>query len=254
MNRLRYRVIFSKARAMLMVVPDTARAGRAATGGRSLKRSFPSAGAFPARLSLSVLSFVILLASGLASVSAEARSVIHRDTSAPGNQQPNILTTANGLPQIDIQTPGSGGVSVNRYSQFDVDNHGAILNNSHKPVPTQQGGWVTGNPHLARGEAKVIVNEVNSRNPSLLNGYVEVAGKRAQVVIANPAGITCSGCGFVNANKATLTTGLVQMQNNRIAGYDVSRGEVVVQGKGMDAREATSTEIFSRAVKSRPGN
>ncbi|EHF2631169.1 filamentous hemagglutinin N-terminal domain-containing protein [Salmonella enterica subsp. enterica serovar Panama] len=249
MNRLRYRVIFSKARAMLMVVPDTARAGRAATGGRSLKRSFPSAGAFPARLSLSVLSFVILLASGLASVSAEARSVIHRDTSAPGNQQPNILTTANGLPQIDIQTPGSGGVSVNRYSQFDVDNRGAILNNSHKPVPTQQGGWVTGNPHLARGEAKVIVNEVNSRNPSLLNGYVEVAGKRAQVVIANPAGITCSGCGFVNANKATLTTGLVQMQNNRIAGYDVSRGEVVVQGKGMDAREATSTEIFSRAVK-----
>ncbi|EBI1834429.1 filamentous hemagglutinin, partial [Salmonella enterica] len=129
MNRLRYRVIFSQARAMLMVVPDTARAGRAATGGRSLKRSFPSAGAFPARLSLSVLSFVILLASGLASVSAEARSVIHRDTSAPGNQQPNILTTANGLPQIDIQTPGSGGVSVNRYSQFDVDNRGAILNN-----------------------------------------------------------------------------------------------------------------------------
>ncbi|EHL4433073.1 hemagglutinin repeat-containing protein [Salmonella enterica] len=249
MNRLRYRVIFSQARAMLMVVPDTARAGRAATDGRSLKRSFPSAGAFPARLSLSVLSFVILLASGLASVSAEARSVIHRDTSAPGNQQPNILTTANGLPQIDIQTPGSGGVSVNRYSQFDVDNRGAILNNSHKPVPTQQGGWVTGNPHLARGEAKVIVNEVNSRNPSLLNGYVEVAGKRAQVVIANPAGITCSGCGFVNANKATLTTGQVQMQNNRIAGYDVSRGEVVVQGKGMDAREATSTEIFARAVK-----
>ncbi|EDV2742330.1 filamentous hemagglutinin N-terminal domain-containing protein [Salmonella enterica subsp. diarizonae] len=249
MNRLRYRVIFGQARAMLMVVPDTARAGRAATDGRSLKRSFPSAGAFPARLSLSVLSFVILLASGLASVSAEARSVIHRDTSAPGNQQPNILTTANGLPQIDIQTPGSGGVSVNRYSQFDVDNRGAILNNSHKPAPTQQGGRVTGNPHLARGEAKVIVNEVNSRNPSLLNGYVEVAGKRAQVVIANPAGITCSGCGFVNANKATLTTGLVQMQNNRIAGYDVSRGEVVVQGKGMDAREATSTEIFARAVK-----
>lgn len=249
MNRLRYRVIFSKARAMLMVVPDTTRAGRAATDGCSLRRTLPSAGVLPARLSLSVLSFVILLASGLASVSAEARSVIHRDTSAPGNQQPNVLTTANGLPQIDIQTPGSGGVSVNRYSQFDVDNRGAILNNSHKPVPTQQGGWVTGNPHLARGEAKVIVNEVNSRNPSLLNGYVEVAGKRAQVVIANPAGITCSGCGFVNANKATLTTGLVQMQNNRIAGYDVSRGEVLVQGKGMDAREATSTEIFARAVK-----
>ncbi|EBP8539766.1 filamentous hemagglutinin N-terminal domain-containing protein, partial [Salmonella enterica] len=249
MNRLRYRVIFSQARAMLMVVPDIARAGRAAIAGRSMKRSSPCVDTFPARLSLSVLSFAIMVAGGLVSVSAEARSVIHRETSAPGKQQPNILTTANGLPQIDIQTPGAGGVSMNRYSQFDVDNRGAILNNSHNPVPTQQGGGVTGNPNLARGEAKVIVNQVNSRNPSMLNGYVEVAGKRAQVVIANPAGITCSGCGFVNANKATLTTGQVQMQNNRIAGYDVSRGEVVIQGKGMDAREATSTEIFARAVK-----
>ncbi|EEI9429065.1 filamentous hemagglutinin N-terminal domain-containing protein [Salmonella enterica subsp. diarizonae] len=203
----------------------------------------------PAGLSLSVLSFAILLASGLVSAPVDARSVIHRDTSAPGNQQPNILTTANGLPQIDIQTPGAGGVSVNKYSQFDVDNRGAILNNSHKPVQTQQGGWVTGNPHLARSEASVIVNEVNSRNPSLLHGYVEVAGKRAQVVIANPSGITCSGCGFINANKATLTTGQVQMQNNRIAGYDVSRGDVVIQGKGLDTRDATTTEIFARAVK-----
>lgn len=250
MNRLRYRVIFSQVRTMMMVVPDIARAGRAAVTGRSLKRVSSSSftDTVPARLSLSVLSFAILLLSGLVSAPVDARSVIHRDTSAPGNQQPNILTTANGLPQIDIQTPGAGGVSVNKYSQFDVDNRGAILNNSHKPVQTQQGGWVTGNPHLAHREASVIVNEVNSRNPSLLHGYVEVAGKRAQVVIANPSGITCSGCGFINANKATLTTGQVQMQNNRIAGYDVSRGDVVIQGKGLDTRD-TTTEIFARAVK-----
>ncbi|HHR3735009.1 TPA: hemagglutinin repeat-containing protein [Salmonella enterica] len=251
MNRLRYRVIFSQVRTMMTVVPDIARAGRAAVTGRSLKRVSSSSftDTVPARLSLSVLSFAILLLSGLVSAPVDARSVIHRDTSAPGNQQPNILTTANGLPQIDIQTPGAGGVSVNKYSQFDVDNRGAILNNSHKPVQTQQGGWVTGNPHLAHREASVIVNEVNSRNPSLLHGYVEVAGKRAQVVIANPSGITCSGCGFINANKATLTTGQVQMQNNRIAGYDVSRGDVVIQGKGLDTRDTTTTEIFARAVK-----
>ncbi|HIF3107560.1 TPA: hemagglutinin repeat-containing protein [Salmonella enterica] len=251
MNKLRYRVIFSQVRAMMMVVPDIARAGRAAVAGRSPGHISSSSftDVVSARLSLSVLSFAILLASGLISVPADARSVIHRDTSVPGNQQPNILTTANGLPQIDIQTPGAGGVSVNKYSQFDIDNRGAILNNSHKPVQTQQGGWVSGNPHLAHREANVIVNEVNSRNPSLLHGYVEVAGKRAQVVIANPSGITCSGCGFINANKATLTTGQVQMQNNRIAGYDVSRGDVVIQGKGLDTRDATTTEIFARAVK-----
>ncbi|ELF4898735.1 hemagglutinin repeat-containing protein [Salmonella enterica] len=251
MNRRRYRVIFSRVRGMLMVVADIARAGGAAPAGRSQTPSLStvSSGGVPAGLSLQVLSFSILLACGLVSTSAAARSVIHRDTSAPGNQQPDILTTANGLPQVNIQTPSAGGVSLNKYSQFDVDHRGAILNNSHKPVQTQLGGWVSGNPCLARREARVIVNEVNSRNPGLLNGYVEVAGRRAQVVMANPSGITCSGCGFINANKVTLTTGQVRMQDGRIAGYDVSRGEVVVQGAGLDARGADYTEIFSRAVK-----
>lgn len=233
---------------MLMVVADIARTGRAGAVTRSLRApALPDR--VPAHLSLSALSFSLLLACGLVSTSAAARSVIHRDTSAPGNQQPDILTTANGLPQVNIQTPSAGGVSLNKYTQFDVDHRGAILNNSHKPVQTQLGGWVSGNPFLARREARVIVNEVNSRNPGLLNGYVEVAGRRAQVVMANPSGITCSGCGFINANKVTLTTGQVRMQDGRIAGYDVSRGEVVVQGEGLDARGADYTEIFSRAVK-----
>ncbi|ECD7244760.1 hemagglutinin repeat-containing protein [Salmonella enterica] len=251
MNRRRYRVIFSRVRGMLMVVADIARTGRAASAGRSPAHppSPEGSGRVPAGLSLPVLSFSILLACGLVSTPAAARSMIHRDTSAPGNQQPDILTTANGLPQVNIQTPSAGGVSLNKYTQFDVDHRGAILNNSHKPVQTQLGGWVSGNPFLARREARVIVNEVNSRNPGLLNGYVEVAGHRAQVVMANPSGITCSGCGFINANKVTLTTGQVRMQGGRIAGYDVSRGEVVVQGAGLDARGADYTEIFSRAVK-----
>lgn len=72
MNKLRYRVIFSQVRAMMMVVPDIARAGRAAVAGRSPGRisssSFPDL--VPARLSLSVLSFAILLASGLVSAAA----------------------------------------------------------------------------------------------------------------------------------------------------------------------------------------
>ncbi|EGL4298797.1 filamentous hemagglutinin N-terminal domain-containing protein [Salmonella enterica] len=251
MNRWCWRVIFSRVKAMLIVVSDIARTGRAAVAGRTLKHPQPPlfTDGVPAGMSLSVLTFSVMLACGLVSAPATARSVIHRDTAAPGHQQPDIMSTANGLPQVNIQTPSAGGVSLNKYTQFDVDNRGVILNNARKPVQTQLGGWVTGNPYLARGEAKVIVNEVNARQPSQLNGYVEVAGKRARVVIASPAGITCNGCGFINANKATLTTGQVRMQNDRIAGYDVSRGAVTVQGKGMDVRDASTTEIFARAVK-----
>ena len=82
-------------------------------------------------------------------------------------------------------------------SQFDVAEKGAVLNNARKAAQTQMAGWVQGNPNLARGEAKVILNEVNSANPSRLKGYVEVAGKKADVVIANPSGIQCDGCGVI---------------------------------------------------------
>ncbi|MDO2023758.1 filamentous hemagglutinin N-terminal domain-containing protein, partial [Escherichia coli] len=94
---------------------------------------------------------------------------------------------------------------------------------------------------------------MNSRNPSQLNGFVEVAGKKAQVVIANPAGISCDGCGFINANRATLTTGQPQMKNGSLTGFSVERGEIQVTGKGMDASRTDYTDIIARSVKINAG-
>ncbi|MFX5776955.1 filamentous hemagglutinin N-terminal domain-containing protein, partial [Acinetobacter baumannii] len=81
----------------------------------------------------------------------------------------------------------------------------------------------------------VILNEVNSANPSFLRGYVEVAGDRAQVIIANPSGVTCDGCGFINASRTTLTTGTAIMNNGNLDGFVVRRGTVTVQGEGLDS-------------------
>ncbi|HEB1800217.1 TPA: hemagglutinin repeat-containing protein [Escherichia albertii] len=247
MNRNCYRVIFNKARGMLMVVADIARSGRAGS-------SPSSRTGYPRRQRIcrvTPLTFSLWLASGIVhSVSAAG---IVADHNAPGHQQPTIMQTANGIPQINIQTPSTGGVSHNTYSQFDVSNHGVILNNSHKNVQTQLGGMVAGNPWLAKGEARIILNEVNSRNPSQLNGFVEVAGKKAQVVIANPAGISCDGCGFINANRATLTTGQPQMKNGSLTGFNVERGEIRVTGKGMDASRTDYTDIIARSVKINAG-
>ncbi|MEJ9964756.1 hemagglutinin repeat-containing protein [Escherichia albertii] len=247
MNRNCYRVIFNKARGMLMVVADIARSGRAGS-------SPSSRTGYPRRQRIcrvTPLTFSLWLASGIVhSVSAAG---IVADHNAPGHQQPTIMQTANGIPQINIQTPSAGGVSHNTYSQFDVSNHGVILNNSHKNVQTQLGGMVAGNPWLAKGEARIILNEVNSRNPSQLNGFVEVAGKKAQVVIANPAGISCDGCGFINANRATLTTGQPQMKNGSLTGFNVERGEIRVTGKGMDASRTDYTDIIARSVKINAG-
>ncbi|HBA9897791.1 TPA: filamentous hemagglutinin N-terminal domain-containing protein, partial [Escherichia coli] len=197
------------------------------------------------------LAFSLWLASGMVhSVSAAG---IVADHGAPGHQQPTITQTASGIPQVNIQTPSAGGVSHNTYSQFDVGNQGVILNNAHNNVQTQLGGMVAGNPWLAKGEARIILNEVNSRNPSQLNGFVEVAGKKAQVVIANPSGISCDGCGFINANRATLTTGQPQMKNGSLTGFSVERGEIQVTGKGMDASRTDYTDIIARSVKINAG-
>ncbi|WON78255.1 hemagglutinin repeat-containing protein [Serratia sp. UGAL515B_01] len=243
MNKNLYRLIFNPARGMMMVVPDIAGAGRAGAAS-------PASG-FGQTLSqwrgkVHGVCFALLLALGAVQ---PVQAQIVADGSAPGNQQPTVISSANGTPQVNIQTPSAAGVSRNVYSQFDVDNKGVVLNNSHLNTQTQIAGMVTANPWLARGEATVILNEVNARDPSQLNGFIEVAGQKAQVVIANPAGITCSGCGFINAHRATLTTGQPQLFNGQLTGYDVARGEIVVQGGGLDSSRQDHTDLIARAVK-----
>ncbi|WP_425594172.1 hemagglutinin repeat-containing protein [Klebsiella quasipneumoniae] len=232
---------------MLMVVAETTRSHRAGVS--------PQSGA-DARTGSTLTSTLVPLAFSFLlafSCLTPAQAAIVADNHAPGGQQPQIANSANGTPQVNIQTPSGAGVSRNVYSQFDVDGRGVVLNNSHANTSTQLAGMVAGNPNLAKGEARVILNEVNTRDPSRLNGYIEVAGQKAQVVIANPAGISCDGCGFINANRATLTTGQVQYGNGQISGYDVNRGEIIVQGGGLDASSVDSTDLLARAVKINTG-
>ncbi|EPF1958658.1 hemagglutinin repeat-containing protein [Klebsiella aerogenes] len=247
MNKRFYRIVFNKARGMLMVVAETTRSHRA---GVSPQSGADARTGSTLASTLAPLAFSFLLAF---SCLTPAQAAIVADNHAPGGQQPQIANSANGTPQVNIQTPSGAGVSRNVYSQFDVDGRGVVLNNSHANTSTQLAGVVAGNPNLAKGEARVILNEVNTRDPSRLNGYIEVAGQKAQVVIANPAGISCDGCGFINANRATLTTGQVQYGNGQISGYDVNRGEIIVQGGGLDASSVDSTDLLARAVKINAG-
>ena len=126
---------------------------------------------------------------------------------------------------------------------------GAVLNNSRTNAQTQTGGMTAANPWLATGEARVILNEVNSSNPSQLNGYVEVAGRRAEVVIANPAGIQVNGGGFINAAGVTLTTGTPVMNSGHLDAFLVRGGTVRIDGLGLDTSTADHTTILTRAMQ-----
>ncbi|EFU68206.1 hemagglutinin repeat-containing protein [Aggregatibacter segnis] len=253
MNKKHYKVIFSQVLNQLVVVSELAKSKGKATSedveSAEIKTTLKATALSTLFGTLTPVHFSIMLALGFVFVSptalANADMAIRADKSAPGNQQPTVLQTANGLPQVNIQTPSAGGVSRNQYSQFDVAEKGAVLNNARKAVQTQTAGWVQGNPNLAAGEAKVILNEVNSSAPSRLKGYVEVAGQKADVVIANPSGIHCDGCGVINAGRATMTTGKAQLENGELKGYEVNGGKVKVTGKGMDNRQADYTDIIA---------
>ncbi|MBK7355128.1 filamentous hemagglutinin N-terminal domain-containing protein [Propionivibrio sp.] len=182
---------------------------------------------------------------------ASAQIVAYK--AAPASQQPTVLTAGNGVPLINIQTPSAAGVSRNTYSQFDVDPNGVILNNARNNALTQLGGWVQGNPWLAHGSARVILNEVVAANPSQLLGYVEIAGSAAQVVIANPAGLTCNGCGFINASRATLTTGTPLVNGGNLESYRVEGGTLRIEGTGLDASRVGYTDLIARAVEVNAG-
>ncbi|MDR0709104.1 MAG: filamentous hemagglutinin N-terminal domain-containing protein, partial [Spirochaetaceae bacterium] len=170
-------------------------------------------------LPLSVFSIALVL------LTSPVHAQIVVDPSAPRGQQPVVLKTASGATQVDINTPSTSGVSMNQYKQFDTQTNGTILNNSRTNVETQTAGWVQANPWLAGGAARVIVNQVNSVNPSHLQGNIEVAGGRAEVVIVNPAGLRVDGATFLNASRATLSTGLPVFNGDDLTGYRVEGGQ-----------------------------
>ena len=253
MNKTLYRVVFNcKRGAMVAVAETTKREGKSCADSDSGSVHVPSVSSSPTHskafsFSFSLLGFCLCLALGTVNI-AFADGII-ADKHAPQTQQATILQTGNGTPQVNIQTPTSAGVSVNQYVQFDVGNRGAILNNSRSNTQTQLGGWIQGNPWLARGEARVIVNQVNSAHPSQLNGYIEVGGRRAEVVVANPAGIAVNGGGFIHASGATLTTGAPQYQAGALTGFQVRSGHIAITGQGLDARDADYTRILNQATQ-----
>lgn len=245
MNKHLYRIVFNRALGLCQVVADIARRNRPGANPGAAGRRFMAA-RNPLRLAL-------MLALGQALIVPLADAQLVADPGAPGNQRPTVLEAANGVPLVNIQTPSAAGVSRNAYEQFNVEQQGAILNNSRTNTQTQLGGWVQGNPWLARGAARVILNQVNASDPSRLHGYLEVAGERAQLVIASPAGISCDGCGFINADRATLTTGKPIVTGASLEGYRVQGGAIRIQGKGMDASATDYTDLIARSVKANAG-
>ncbi|WP_082629607.1 two-partner secretion domain-containing protein [Pseudomonas paralactis] len=176
---------------------------------------------------------------------AQAEGIV---VSAPGT---TVGAAGNGVPVVNIATPNGAGLSHNQFKDYNVGPNGVILNNGNTAmVNTQLGGIIVGNPNLKGGAANVILNEVNGGSPSQLRGYTEVAGQSAKVIVANPYGVTCSGCGFINTPNVTLTTGKPVLDaSGQLQRYEVDGGAVTIDGQGLNASNVERFDIITRSAK-----
>lgn len=221
----------------MVAVAETANSqGKGKQAGSSVSVSPKTSGDLCVKLKTTLKTLVCSLVS--LSMVLPAHAQITTDKSAPKNQQVVILKTNTGAPLVNIQTPNARGLSHNRYTQFDVDNKGAVLNNDRN-----------NNPFLVKGSAQLILNEVRG-TASKLNGIVTVGGQKADVIIANPNGITVNGGGFKNVGRGILTTGAPQIgKDGALTGFDVRQGTLTVGAAGWnDKGGADYTEVLARAV------
>lgn len=138
-----------------------------------------------------------------------------------GGTATSVSTAANGRQTVNI-APAVSGVSQNSFSQFNVSQAGASLNN-------------------VGVNARNIVNQVTSTNPSLIQGDITVLGPRANVILSNPNGITVNGGSFVNTGNVALTTGQVSFNNfipapgltQRNVILNTSQGQIVIGPEGL---------------------
>jgi len=248
MNQNLYRIIFNAARGLWMAVQETASSygkGRSVGVARKTAAATSPSGAVTA-LPMRQVAFVTLCALGMQATVVRAE-VIAAPTSA--GSKPLVGVTANGLPIVQISTPNGAGVSNNVYTQYNVGPSGLILNNSTGNVLTQQAGYVGGNPNLVAGSARVILNQVVGGSPSQLLGYMEVAGQKAEVVVANPAGIYCNGCGFINTSRGILTTGTpVFGGTGSLDAFHVTGGQIQIGTAGLNGSNVDQVDLIARSV------
>ena len=139
----------------------------------------------------------------------------------------------NNVPIINVVKPNDKGLSHNKFTDFNVDKAGLVFNNvANGSYNSVLAGQIAANNNLNGTPAKIILNEVTGGNISQLAGMMEIAGIKADLIIANPNGIVGNGFGFINTNRATLTTGTPIINKNTLRGFNVTGGTVEINGAG----------------------
>ena len=196
------------------------------------------------------------------------------ETSLPiipdGTTNTQMDRAANGVPIVNIAAPNTSGMSINHFQTFNVNQEGAIINNSignqNDVFQTQLGGLIMNNPNLRNsGAANVIVNAVTSNQISYINGPQEIAGDRkTDYVFVNPNSTVFNGASFINVSRFTAVVGSVNGGiNPNLNNLTFSLGssdsinqliangtlpKIVIMGAGIDLSNVSSTDLVANAM------
>lgn len=195
------------------------------------------------RRCLSAWMSVVMLVASL-----PVRADLTPDVTAAAHQQARV-GSVGGVSVVDIVAADARGTSHNRWSAFDVPARGLVLNNAPTGANSLLAGALAANPNLGGAAANLIVNEVTGNRPSALLGQIEVAGQAARLVIANPNGITCDGCGFIGTPHVQLTTGRPVWVDDALR-FDVTGGRIDIGTNGLAAL-AARIDLIAQTVRTR---
>ena len=178
----------------------------------------------------------------------------------PVSNNATLGIPSNNIPVLNITKPTSSGVSVNKFNDLNVGTEGLILNNlnllnyniTYKSALSNQ--HVEFNPNFRDGDAaKIILNEVVSNSKTLMNGYTEIYGQKADYIVANPNGITCNGCGFINTSRLSLITGSSNIIDGKIDSFKIAPNATLrINGVGVEnfgLYAQSPAELVSNAIK-----
>ncbi|WP_336021305.1 hemagglutinin repeat-containing protein [Fusobacterium polymorphum] len=169
------------------------------------------------------------------------------------NYNTKLDESASGVPIVNISTPNDRGVSINEFSEYNIDEKGQILNNADNVGRSHLGGIINANPNLAPNQAaNLVILQVNGSNRSQIEGYLEALSReKIDVILSNENGLYINNGGTINIKNFTATTGKVNLKDGDFIGIDVERGNIVIGPNGIDGTNANYVEIIAKALELR---
>ncbi|ELI0347275.1 filamentous hemagglutinin N-terminal domain-containing protein [Vibrio vulnificus] len=105
---------------------------------------------------------------------------------------------------------------------------------------------IINNPHLNSNLNKpsnltILINQASS---PMIIGDLEVLGKRSDLVLVSPSGITCDSCSFKNVGRVTFVGGTYDTRNKKIK----ATSYVAIKNRGLTTSSADIVDIIAANI------